>query len=67
MTLAGIAVRRPVTTTMFFLGLAILGAISLDRLPVQIFPELVRPEVFVTVTQQGLLARTGRAGIGDAR
>ncbi len=53
MTLAGIAVLRPVTTAMFFIGLAILGAISLDRLPVQIFPELVRPEVFVTVTQQG--------------
>ena len=53
MTLAGIAVRRPVTTTMFFMGLAILGAISLDRLPVQIFPELVYPEVFVALTQQG--------------
>ncbi len=53
MTLAGIAVRRPVTTTMFFLGLSILGVISLARLPVQIFPELVFPGVFVVVRQQG--------------
>ena len=53
MTLAGAAVRRPVTTAMFFLALAILGVISLDRLPVQIFPELVFPEVYITARQQG--------------
>ena len=53
MTLAGAAVRRPVTTTMFFMAVAILGVISLDRLPVQIFPELVFPEVYIAATQQG--------------
>ena len=53
MTLAGAAVRRPVTTAMFFLALSILGVISLDRLPVQIFPELVFPEVFISARQQG--------------
>lgn len=53
MTLAGFAVRRPVTTAMFFLALGIMGAISLYQLPVQIFPEYVSPQVYVTATQQG--------------
>ena len=53
MTLAGFAVRRPVTTAMFFTALGIMGAISLHRLPVQIFPEYVSPQVYVTAAQQG--------------
>jgi len=56
MTLTGFAVRRPVTTTMFFLALAILGVISWTRLPLQLFPELIFPEVFVTFNLNGASA-----------
>ncbi|MDA0710884.1 MAG: efflux RND transporter permease subunit, partial [bacterium] len=56
MTLTGFAVSRPVTTTMFFLALSILGAISWTRLPLQLFPEVIFPEVFVTVALQGASA-----------
>lgn len=56
MTLTGFAVRRPVTTTMFFLALAILGCISWTRLPLQLFPELIFPEVFVTFNLNGASA-----------
>lgn len=56
MTLTGFAVRRPVTTTMFFLALGILGVISWVRLPLQLFPELIFPEVFVTFNLNGASA-----------
>ncbi len=53
MILPDLAVRRPVTTSMFFSALAILGVVSWTRLPVQLFPELIFPEVFVTLTLPG--------------
>ncbi|MBT3606048.1 MAG: efflux RND transporter permease subunit, partial [Candidatus Latescibacteria bacterium] len=56
MTLTGFSVSRPVTTTMFFLALAILGVISWMRLPLQLFPELIFPEVFVTFNLNGASA-----------
>ena len=56
MTITGFAVRRPVTTTMFFLALSLLGVISWTRLPLQLFPELIFPEVFVTFNLAGASA-----------
>ena len=53
MILSDFAVRRPVTTAMFFIGLGLLGFISLDRLSVQLLPELVYPEIFVSLTLRG--------------
>ena len=53
MILPDLAVRRPVTTSMFFAAFAILGVVSWTRLPVQLFPELIFPEVFVTLSLQG--------------
>ena len=53
MILPNLAVRRPVTTSMFFAAFAILGVVSWTRLPIQLFPELIFPEVFVTLTLQG--------------
>jgi multidrug efflux pump subunit AcrB/ABC-type multidrug transport system ATPase subunit len=51
--LSDVAVRRPVTTSMFFLAMAMLGLISWTRLPVQLFPELIFPEVFVSLVLPG--------------
>lgn len=45
--LSGLAIRRPVFTTMVMLGLVVLGLFSYRRLPIDEFPEVDFP--FVTV------------------
>ena len=54
MSLSALSIRRPVTTAMFFSGVSLLGLISLDRLQVELMPEVVYPEIFVAVSQQGM-------------
>ncbi|MBT7420504.1 MAG: ATP-binding cassette domain-containing protein [Gemmatimonadetes bacterium] len=54
MSLANFSIRRPVTTAMFFLAVSLLGLISLGRLQVELMPEVVYPEIFVTISQQGM-------------
>ena len=54
MSLSALAIRRPVTTAMFFSGVSLLGLISLSRLQVELMPEVVYPEIFVAVSQQGM-------------
>ena len=54
MSLSNLSIRRPVTTAMFFLAVSLLGLISLDRLKVELMPEVVYPEIFVTISQQGM-------------
>jgi len=39
---------------MFFLAVSLLGLISFDRLNVELMPEVVYPEIFVTLMQQGM-------------
>jgi len=53
MSLSSLAVGRPVTTAMFFTALSVLGFISLDRLSVELMPEVVYPEIFVSATLRG--------------
>src|SRR5688572_17301373 len=45
--LSGLAIRRPVFTSMVMLGLIVLGFFSFRRLPIDEFPEVDLP--FVTV------------------
>ncbi|MFQ5742478.1 MAG: efflux RND transporter permease subunit [Acidobacteriota bacterium] len=52
MSLSALAIRRPVTTAMFFVGCGLLGLVSLYRLRVELLPEPVYPEIFVVVTQR---------------
>lgn len=47
MRVSEIAVRRPVTTLMFISALMLLGYISWQHLPVQLFPNLVLPQMGV--------------------
>jgi multidrug efflux pump subunit AcrB/ABC-type multidrug transport system ATPase subunit len=54
MSLSHFSIRRPVTTAMFFAGISLLGLISLDRLQVELMPEVVYPEIFVSVSLQGM-------------
>ncbi len=47
MTLPRFAVRRPVTTLMFYLGVILLGAIAWTRLPQELFPPITYPQLTV--------------------
>ena len=46
MRLTRIAIFRPVTTTMFALGLIFLGAVSYRELPIQRLPEVTLPSMY---------------------
>ncbi|MBA3563462.1 MAG: efflux RND transporter permease subunit [Gammaproteobacteria bacterium] len=48
-----IAIRRPVTTAMVFVALALIGTIATRLLPLEKFPDLVFPGIFVQVPYQG--------------
>lgn len=53
MTFSDLPIKRPVTTAMLFAALSLLGLISLERLPVELLPEVVYPEVFIAVQLRG--------------
>ena len=52
--ISNLAIRRPVTTAMFFIGIGMLGVVSLGRLNVELMPEVVFPQIFVAVSQPTL-------------
>src|SRR3989338_8569011 len=52
MNLPQLSVRRPVTITMFFLGVVLLGFISLERLPQELFPPITYPQLSVVTTYE---------------
>nr|NIM02680.1 AcrB/AcrD/AcrF family protein [bacterium]NIN91634.1 AcrB/AcrD/AcrF family protein [bacterium]NIO17982.1 AcrB/AcrD/AcrF family protein [bacterium]NIO72947.1 AcrB/AcrD/AcrF family protein [bacterium] len=47
MRLSRFSVNRPVTITMIFLGVALLGLISWKRLPQELFPPITYPQLTV--------------------
>lgn len=48
--------RRPVTILMASVALCILGVLSWNRLPVQLLPQVVFPEIQINVIQPGAFA-----------
>ncbi|MBU1146938.1 MAG: efflux RND transporter permease subunit, partial [Candidatus Omnitrophica bacterium] len=52
MKLPEFSVNRPVTTSMFFIGVLMLGLISLTRLPQELFPSITYPELTVVTTYE---------------
>lgn len=53
MSLARWSIARPVTATMFFVSLLAVGIISGSRLPLEAFPDVQFPAVFVQIPYQG--------------
>jgi HAE1 family hydrophobic/amphiphilic exporter-1 len=53
MSLARFAVDRPVMTSMFFLGVMLLGAVSFTRLQVDLLPEIDFPSLSVSTSYPG--------------
>ncbi len=51
---AAFAVRYPVTVSMFFIGVVLLGWISLSKLPTNLFPDLRAPRITVLAEAPGL-------------
>ena len=54
MNISSLAVKRPVTVIMITLIVAILGAISLTKLPIDLLPEIEVPVVIVSTTYSGV-------------
>ena len=52
MKLPEFSVNRPVTTTMFFIGVLMLGVISLTRLPRELFPSITYPQLTVVTSYE---------------
>ena len=52
--ISALAIRRPVTTAMFYIGIGMLGFVSLSRLNVELMPEIVFPQIFIVANQRTL-------------
>src|SRR3989338_7453930 len=50
MSLGSFAVKKPVTTAMIYLGLFLLGVLSLMSLPQELFPPVTFPQLTVVTT-----------------
>ncbi len=53
MNLAELSLKRPVTVTMFFLSMMVIGLIAAFRLPLESFPDIEFPFLFVDVPYPG--------------
>ncbi len=53
MSLAEISLRRPVTAVMFYVSLMVLGLIAAFRLPLEQFPAVTAPFIFVEMPYPG--------------
>src|SRR3546814_5682900 len=53
MSVAEFSIRRPVTTIMFFVSLFVIGLIAAVRLPLEAFPEVSPPFIFVSLPYTG--------------
>jgi len=55
-TLPEFGVRRPVTTLMIFLAVALLSGVAISQLPVDLFPEIEPPAISVITSYPGASA-----------
>ncbi len=53
MTIAEFSIKRPVTAIMFFVSLFVIGLIAAIRLPLEAFPEVSPPFIFVQLPYSG--------------
>src|SRR4249919_1344503 len=53
MSIAELSIKRPVTAIMFFISLFVVGLIAAVRLPLEAFPEVSPPFIFVQIPYAG--------------
>jgi len=56
MSIYGNAVKRPITTIMIFVALLVMGFYSLNRLPIDFYPDIDFPAISVITTYSGASA-----------
>jgi len=52
MKLPDLSINKPVTVTMIFLGIVLMGSISLGRLPQELFPAISYPQLTIVTTYE---------------
>ncbi|HZX81157.1 MAG TPA: efflux RND transporter permease subunit, partial [Lysobacter sp.] len=52
-SVAELSIRRPVTAIMFFISLVVIGLIAAVRLPLEAFPEVTFPGIFIEMPYAG--------------
>jgi len=57
MNLSEMSVRKPVTTVMCYLAVIVIGLVSLQRLPIDLFPEVDPPMISVLTAYPGASAQ----------
>ena len=53
MSLPAFSVRRPITILMLYLGLMLIGAIALTRLPIELYPNFSFGDISIIVDIRG--------------
>src|SRR5690554_5418380 len=53
MNLSSFCIKRPVTTFMFFAVLALLGLFSGSRMPIDLYPNIAMPVIYISTTYSG--------------
>ncbi len=53
MNIIGFSIKRPVTITMFFAALVILGLVSLSKMSMDLFPEISFPTISINTSYSG--------------
>lgn len=53
MSIYKIAVNRPISTIMFFIGVIVVGLYSLSRIPIDLYPEIDFPAITVITSYPG--------------
>jgi hydrophobic/amphiphilic exporter-1 (mainly G- bacteria), HAE1 family len=56
MSIYGSAVKRPITTIMIFVALLVMGIYSLNKLPIDFYPDIDFPAISVITTYSGASA-----------
>jgi len=64
-SLSDVSIRRPVFAAMLVLGLVILGLVSLDRLEIQMDPDIEFPLVYVVTELRGASPETVEREVTD--
>ena len=57
MNLPEVSVRKPITTIMLFMAIIIIGIVSFERLPIDLFPEIEPPVISVLTQYPGASAQ----------
>ena len=57
MSLYSSAVKRPITTTLCFVAVMIMGLFSLSTLPIDLYPDVETNTIMVMTTYQGASAQ----------